>query len=404
MAFTIQSYITDPTQVPPLELPEYVTDPTLTTTGRIMSFVTTPTSTVAGKLMSFVTDPTAVVTGHIQSYISDGLPFSGPGKFVQSQMAVKTMVTWIYGVSSKTGQMPVKTATGFSIAGASAKTGQMPTVVKTGVFYTGKKGQMPVKHMTGITGVVGVSLYKTGQPPIKTMVTGNYGTSNKQAQRGIKSSAGLTGQIGVSAKTGQLPIVVRIGYVQVLGVSAKRGQMPFKTSSAQIIANATYSIITMHTERQALSTYSNFPFNSFCIFNGRVLCAGDGGLFELTGTSDGGAPIAAQAIGGVTDFGDPHLKTVDRVYLGYRTSAVTVGAPSALTLSLVTHDDGVVYSYALPANGTTGIYRRRVITGRGLRASYYQWQLANVAGAGFAIDSLDISVHPLSRRIGGADA
>ncbi|MFA6064065.1 MAG: hypothetical protein WC736_15860, partial [Gallionella sp.] len=212
------------------------------------------------------------------------------------------------------------------------------------------------------------------------------------------SATAVTGSVGAGSVTLSRMLLDGAAYIETIGVgNITLPVMLLNAVAAQQAFGANYITISMHAEKQALTTYTNYPFNSFCIFGGELYGASDAGLFKLTGATDNGTAIAATITPGVTDFGDSHLKTIDRAYVGYRTDG-------DLTFSLTQHDDGQTYTYPLVSNAEAGIFGRRVITGRGLRARYYQWSISNVDGADFAIDTLELSARTLSRRIGGRDA
>ncbi len=154
--------------------------------------------------------------------------------------------------------------------------------------------------------------------------------------------------------------------------------------------------VSMHTERQALTTYSNYPFNSFALFNGVYLAAGDGGLFALAGATDDGAFIDAAARVGMTDFGTSHLKRVDRLYVGYRTDG-------DLVLRVFT-DEVTVRDYALKSSGAVGLHGNHVRIGKGVQARYWQFEIQNTNGADFELNMIEVKPQVLRRRVGGGDA
>jgi hypothetical protein len=285
-------------------------------------------------------------------------------------------------------------------SGVMAKTPQLP--VKAMTAFTGNlKSPQPFhKSMSGVLGVVTnqFNYPKALQVFTKSMTGLNVAAMNKTLEYFGRSFNGVTGSVGGMSRSMQMLTTAKAGYVQVTGQSAKTLRLFGKSASGVISVSAAFVTVSMHTEKQALVSYTNYPFNSYCVFNGRVLAAGDGGLFELAGSTDNGTPITAIGTGGVTDFGDPHLKAIDRVHVGYRTDG-------DLMLTLIQHDDGQAFQYRLPsAQGQAGIFNRRLTPGRGLRARYYQWSISNVNGADFAIDSLELIPRSLSRRIGGTDA
>ena len=280
--------------------------------------------------------------------------------------------------------------------GTMAKTPQVFAKSMGGYSAPPKTLQNFTKSMTGVVGVVG-SMSKTAKYFTKAMRADPPGSMTKTLRFLSSTKTGLSGAVGSMSKSMEAVTTAKAGYVQVVGATAKTLGLFQKSMAGTLSSSASYITVSMHTERQALTLYTNFPFNSFCQFDGKVYGASDTGLFELTGTTDNGVAIPAIITGGVSDFGDSHLKVVDRVHVGYRTDG-------EIAFSITQHDDGQTYRYPLPSNGASGVFGRRVPFGRGLRARYFQWSVANVNGADMKIDSIEFSVRPYGRRIGGSDA
>ena len=379
MAFTLQSYVADPTLAIAGELPAFIADPTAVSAGQhLQAFVADPTAVPAGAhLQAFIADPTLAIAGQLPAYLTD-TPAGQPGKYVSLQQFAKTTVGIVGAVATmaKTPQVFAKSMGGYS---APPKTLQNFT-----------------KSMTGVVGVVG-SMSKTAKYFTKAMRADPPGSMTKTLRFLSSTKTGLSGAVGSMSKSMEAVTTAKAGYVQVVGATAKTLGLFQKSMAGTFSSSASYITVSMHTERQALTLYTNFPFNSFCQFGGKVYGASDTGLFELTGTTDNGVAIPAIVTGGVSDFGDSHLKVVDRVHVGYRTDG-------EIAFSITQHDDGQTYRYPLPSNGASGVFGRRVPFGRGLRARYFQWSVANVNGADMKIDSIEFSVRPYGRRIGGSDA
>lgn len=170
--------------------------------------------------------------------------------------------------------------------------------------------------------------------------------------------------------------------------------LPGFTLSAQgsaVVAAPTFTSLAMNTRTKAVTTYSNSPFNSLCSFNGVVLAASSNGVVALTGADDNGTDIAASLTVGISDFGGAQLKRVLAGYAGYR-------ADGDLQLTLIT-DDATEYTYTLTPRQDTAVHPTRVVFGRGVASRYWQWRLANTAGADFKLDDLSFDVDPLARRV-----
>lgn len=164
------------------------------------------------------------------------------------------------------------------------------------------------------------------------------------------------------------------------------------TVNRVVAVSAGHPAVAMQIENQTLTTYTNFVYNSFANFNGRMLAASGTGLSELVGDTDNGLPIEAEVSFGTTDFGSSYMKVIDRLFVGYR-------ANKALVLG-VSLDDNKSFWYSAP-DSTDGLMSQRVKLGRGLMARYWRFALTNVDGADFSIDTVDVHSAQTGRRVNG---
>lgn len=171
-----------------------------------------------------------------------------------------------------------------------------------------------------------------------------------------------------------------------------QGAAMFDPATRRFVAvSETQPAIVVQTENMTLTTYTNYGFNSFARVGGKNVGARDDGLFELVGEDDNGRPISGTVALGVTDFGSTFLKTVDRLFVGYRARAeMVLGVKTEET-----HNN----LYPLPASPALATQRAKV--GRGLSARYWQFTLQNLDGTDFAIDTVDVKSAKLERRING---
>jgi len=154
---------------------------------------------------------------------------------------------------------------------------------------------------------------------------------------------------------------------------------------------ADFKTIVMNSRTKAVSTYENLAANSLCEFNGVVLAATAGGIVALTGEKDGTADIDAFIQSSVSQYGTQFFKRIINGYIGYR-------ADGNLRVTLFT-DEHREYSYPLAPRQVATIHPSKVKFGRGVEGRYWQWKIANVAGAGFEIDAYEMDVDVLTRRI-----
>lgn len=238
-------------------------------------------------------------------------------------------------------------------------------------------------------------------PVLRLAVAGSTGAvarltlTLKALSLAVSGHRGIIGQVVL-----RLPVVQlsASGYQPAIGVAQlvlPALQLQATARTAAVAAGSAQTLV-LQTERQALTTYSHYPFNSFAAFAGLYLGASDDGLFALTGADDAGVPIQAVARLGVTDFNTSHLKRVNKVYVGYR-------AEGDLVLRVIT-DELYTRDYRVRAQHGGGIRGNHTVLGKGLEARYWQFELRNQNGADFAVDTIEVQPQPLRRRIGGTDA
>jgi hypothetical protein len=230
-----------------------------------------------------------------------------------------------------------------------------------------------------------------------TGIMGMAATTLNGLALAIQGATGVVGSVTVSLPVFQLDVD---GYMPVIGVVELTLPALQLTSTGQIAAAGGAATVVMHTETNAVSEYTNFPFNSFAQFNGVYLgasdAAGNSGIFALTGDTDNGTLIQAAARVGITDFATSHLKRVDRCYVGYRTDG-------NLVMRVLT-DEINQRDYLLTGTGAAGLHGNHVRFGKGLTARYWQFEVRNQGGAYFDMNMIELKPTVLKRRIGGGDA
>lgn len=151
--------------------------------------------------------------------------------------------------------------------------------------------------------------------------------------------------------------------------------------------------VAMHSETLTLTTFTEYGYNSFARVGGKSLGASAAGLFELAGDDDNGLPINATITLPPTDFGSSFVKAIDRLYVGYRSQADMV--------MQAVIDGDASFIYTLPVSAQPGLATQRIKLGRGLSGRYWQFTINNLDGTGFTLDTVDVKVNRLERRING---
>jgi hypothetical protein len=160
----------------------------------------------------------------------------------------------------------------------------------------------------------------------------------------------------------------------------------------------TYTAWVMTPETRAMRSYSNYAFNSYAVFNGRLFGAKDDGIYVLEGDTDAGQAIdGAKVRSGLLDFGSRQLKRVERAYLGY-TAAGTLALRVTTTSP---QGQKIDYTYrAVQPPMAEAPRETRVLIGKGLQSVYWAFELDNsLDGADFELHDVTVLPIVLSRKV-----
>lgn len=158
---------------------------------------------------------------------------------------------------------------------------------------------------------------------------------------------------------------------------------------------AEYVGFVLNTTNKAASSYTNFPFNSLAHFDGRYFAMADDGLYELTGDTDNGTPIAATLRTGLMNFGSQAYKRLPAVYFGAKTDG------TFLFSVIVTSKTGTKqqYQYTMAQKTAAAVREHRLEPGKGLKSVYWQFELETVDGADLMLDTLAMAPMVLNYRV-----
>lgn len=153
---------------------------------------------------------------------------------------------------------------------------------------------------------------------------------------------------------------------------------------------------SVNTRNAAVSEYDNYPFNSFAIVGGIPFGAGPDGIYRLEGNDDEGAPIHASVYTGLSDYGNSQLKKMPAAWIG-------LTSDGDMVLKVVTSDTGKKkenwYRMKGRPNGTP--VDSRFSPAKGLNGRYWGFEIANIDGADFTLDSLKVWPLIMQRRYSG---
>ena len=136
----------------------------------------------------------------------------------------------------------------------------------------------------------------------------------------------------------------------------------------------------------AATQYLNYNFNSYAVFGGKVLGAGEEGLMELeSGDSDAGESISSLLVLPPTDFGYAGTKSIRFIEISYETNGGLLITPIA---DEVAGDPVEV----VPSNRGNLQATQKIPVGRYLRGRYFGLQIENLQSADFSIDLISVEL------------
>ncbi|WP_018609483.1 hypothetical protein [Uliginosibacterium gangwonense] len=144
-------------------------------------------------------------------------------------------------------------------------------------------------------------------------------------------------------------------------------------------------VFATNTITNASTTFSDYPFNSFCEIDGRYYGAADDGLYQLEVPQES-IPFSMKT--GNLDFREPHQKRASDFYIDMHSQGDMV-----LTVST---DEGDACEYVVNGDVAT-LHQHRVALGKGLRGRH--WQLSLAGDKDFDFNSYTVVFAPTTRRV-----
>lgn len=156
---------------------------------------------------------------------------------------------------------------------------------------------------------------------------------------------------------------------------------------------STFTVYVMNLKNKGVTEYESFDFTSACALpDGRVLTTGSDGIYEITGSTDAGAAIAAHIITGANNFGDPRHKNISDIY------AEVEGTGSIQVSTLVDKGtEGGAHTLTLPGGTVMDVKRGKMPLGS--YGSRWQVKVVNVSGADFELHGLELLASLTGNRV-----
>ena len=167
------------------------------------------------------------------------------------------------------------------------------------------------------------------------------------------------------------------------------------TASFTGISGDLYTGIVMNTTNFGNTEYQDYSFGSLGQFNKKYFGTKEDGIYLLEGDKDGAADIDAVAKTGLTRFKSMYNKRVPEAFLGLRSDGVLV-----LKTHTTNYTDGTVterYNTIVQSSPSMGV--KRIKMSKGVKAVYWQFELVNVDGADFTMDTMEMVPIELTRKI-----
>lgn len=148
----------------------------------------------------------------------------------------------------------------------------------------------------------------------------------------------------------------------------------------------TYLTLTINPENFALSTFSNYEFNSFAMYKGRALGCNATGLQELIGDTDNGTEILMDVTypGVYIDQSVVHKLLEANVQGRWNTPIVLRVYPNS--------DDEEYYDYpsnvVVEGKGSETERHELITFGKGLRGTHFRFEVLNTAGGSTNIQNI----------------
>ena len=283
------------------------------------------------------------------------------------------------------------------VGALSGSTSSARTIVASGT--NGVVGSVDVSPAvrTLVSNAAGVTVATASLTvPVRTISAYNLlrlsGTLDSDMPRRTVSSTGLTGIRGVLDLDEVFYTIEGLGGTVLKGtLNVDRGFYTINAGTLTYITLGTEQLTSLalqfNVKQGANSEYTNYAFESLCMFNGRPFGANSGGLYELAGTDDAGTDISAEIETGKTDFEVGNVKKPWSLHLGmYGDGTVQAKLKGARGVE-ITGKDATIQEGSL-----------KIKHSRDTRSSYWGVNIKNVDGADFQLNNIDFVIETLGRR------
>lgn len=256
---------------------------------------------------------------------------------------------------------------------------------------------LPAKIVSG-TGFASVVGTADNTLPMKTLdasgLVGVIGNATITLPAKQLSASGLTGIVGNASIVLPMIELSAKGYGPITGTADLTLPMKWVSAFGTVAISDHFRTWAVNMRNRATTEYRDIVFNSFAVFQGNTYGASVSGIYPLgMQDTDAGAAISATLRTGKSDYASSFLKRIPRLYVNGEFSG-------AMNFKVITTEQGENV-YTLADHGY-GLRSCRVVLGKGLKSRDYQFEVSNVAGAYFSLNSIAAYPAVLRRRVQSA--
>lgn len=249
-------------------------------------------------------------------------------------------------------------------------------------------GRLPTTRSVA-TAHCGISASLSAEiPSFRSRAVGLVGVVGSISAKIPKLAATSGATVGVSATiTARLPNVrADIAAAQSIVASMRVVLPKMSARGASERVNDLLLTFVTNTLSAASTTYSDYPFNSFCEIKGEYYGASADGLYKLEVEQE---DIPFKMTSGFLPFGIPQQKRASDFYMNLHSKG-------DLTLK-VSVDEGPQYEYRLSPEDVSTLRQRRSLLGKGLKGVYWQFELEG--SKDFDFDNYAVAFATTARRV-----
>jgi hypothetical protein len=250
---------------------------------------------------------------------------------------------------------------------------------------------IPAATIESTGGIVGNADVSISVPT--PIVTAN-GLTGDAAKVKIYAPAPIINAIGIPLFTGTAVLLSPVAIINAIGPNTGSAQVTVPSAIFQAIGDGIASmdyVSVMNTLNLAVSRYTNYNFNSYCLLGNIYLGADETGIYQLYGDKDNGVDIDMEIEKTGMDFGTALKKRVIDIFL-------ELYSQGDFLFEMITEKGSQIY---VENNGSPDLVTHRVKVGKGLTGRYLGFNIKNLRGRDFTLSQVSMLIDILSRRARG---